>query len=119
MDRTGELVISIEEWQNWKIIHFTGTLIVNFIPIARKRFDEIEAGTELHIAADLTGVTSIDSSILSMLLNLDHRLRERGGMVVIIGPGEKIMEPFFRTCINDALPVFSSRPLFEQSACEL
>lgn len=114
MDRNNDLTISIEDWKEWRIIRFTGNFIVNTIPLVRKHIDEIEAGAAQKIALDLTEVSAIDSATMSIILNFGTRVRRKGGVAEIIGPGEKIMNSFYRIGLDSVTPVFPSRTLFEQ-----
>jgi anti-anti-sigma factor len=56
----------------------------------------------------------IDSSALTTILNLQKRLNKKGGQVAIIGPNAEITETFSIVGFSLAVPVYSTRQVFEK-----
>jgi anti-anti-sigma factor len=110
-----ELSIKNEVWCDWHIIILSGKFVVKFFATVRNLFAGIEAEQRPKVALDLTHVTQIDSSALTTILNLQKRLQEKKGRIVLIGPNSAIKETFYIVGFNLAVPIFSTRSAFEQS----
>ena len=109
-----ELSITRETWNKWHILKLTGKFVVKSFNSVRVFFDEIELLENPYVAVDLTGVTMIDSSALTTILNLQKRLNKKGGQVAIIGPNAEITETFSIVGFSLAVPVYSTRQVFEK-----
>lgn len=92
-----------------------GKFVVKTLSLVRKRFEEIEAEPRPKVAMDLTGVTQLDSSAMTIILNFQRRLQEKNGHVAVIGPAEEIREMFSIVGFNKAVPMYSTLAQFEQS----
>jgi anti-anti-sigma factor len=118
MEPSTELSISREVWNEWRLLHLKGKFVVKSFNIVRNLFDELEHLTTPRVAVDLTHVSHIDSSALTIILNLQKRLKARGGQAVIIGPNAEISETFSIVGFSLAVPVYSSRAVFEKSVLQ-
>jgi len=114
MNPTVELSISHETWNEWNILNLTGKFVVKSFNRVRTIFEELEVQPTPHVAVDLTRVTQIDSSALTIILNLQKRLKTKGGKAVIIGPNAEISETFSIVGFSLAVPVYASRQVFEK-----
>jgi anti-anti-sigma factor len=109
-----DLSIAVEELQGWQVIVLTGKFVVKTIALVRKVFDSLESRNNLGAALDLSHVTQIDSSALTVMLNLQKRLLQESRRLALIGPNEAIKETLFMVGFNLAVPVYNSRAEFEQ-----
>jgi anti-anti-sigma factor len=114
---TVDLSINREAWKEWYILNLTGKFVVKSFNRVRAAFEEIELLEAPHVAVDLTKVAQIDSSALTIILNLQKRLKEKGGQVAIIGPNAEISETFSIVGFSIAVPVYSTRQVFERKTC--
>ena len=73
MEKPMDLSISIEMQEGWQVVQCSGNFIVNSIPFARKRFDEIASGPIKRTALDLTRITGFDAAAMSIILNFNKR----------------------------------------------
>jgi anti-anti-sigma factor len=115
MEPKHDLSITSEEWRGWHVVFLTGKFVVKSIAQVRNKFDEFEAGQTPRVAVDMSGVTQIDSSALTVVLNLQKRLRQKKGEAVVIGPADEIKETLYLVGFNMAVPIYSSRAVFEQA----
>jgi anti-anti-sigma factor len=112
-----DLAIAVEKQQEWYIVAMTGKFVVKTLALVRKTFNSIQSRKNLSIALDLTRVTQIDSSALTVILNLQKRLQQKNGRAALIGPNEVIKETLFMVGFNLAVPIYHTRADFEQSVC--
>jgi anti-anti-sigma factor len=115
MEQKHDLTVTSETWRRWHMITLQGKFVVQSIALVRKKLDEIEAEESPRIALDMSGVTQIDSSSLTVLLNLQKRLKRKDGLAVVIGPADEVKETLYLVGFNMAVPIYSSRTVFEQS----
>lgn len=109
-----DLSAVVEKQREWHIVVLTGKFVVKTITQVRKIIDSILSRKTLNIALDLTRVTQIDSSALTVMLNLQKQLQQKNGCVALIGPNELIKETLFMVGFNLAVPIYHTRSEFEQ-----
>jgi anti-anti-sigma factor len=115
MDKIIDLAISIDELEGWRYVQCSGNFIVNSIPLARKKFDELQSGDNGRVALDLTRVTDFDAAAMCMVLNFNRELLRKNGNLVLIGPGQRVREAFARIGFDSAVRIFDSADLFVAS----
>ena len=111
-----DLSVAVEKQHEWYIIVLTGKFVVKTIAMVRKVFESIQSRKSTGIALDLTHVSQIDSSALTVILNLQKRLQQKNGRAALIGPNEVIKETLFMVGFNLAVPIYNTRADFELSA---
>ncbi|MBN2037045.1 MAG: STAS domain-containing protein [Chitinispirillaceae bacterium] len=114
MESASDLSIRREEWNGWQILNLAGPFVVKSFNTVRRLFDELEATPQPRVAVDMTSVGQIDSSALTVILNLQKRLKAKGGRLAVIGPSKDISETFSIVGFSLAVPVYSSRSTFEK-----
>ena len=110
-----ELTITTEKWLDWQIILLSGKFVVQSFSLVRKKFDTMETGHSPKVAIDMTGISQIDSSALTIILNFQKRLREKGGTLAIFGPNAIIKDTLLIVGFDMAVPIYNTRAMFEQS----
>ena len=110
-----ELSIAAEVWRDWQIVILKGKFVVRSFVLVRNKFDSMGTGKEINVAIDMTGITQIDSSALTIVLNFQKRLQENGGKLVIYGPNAIIKDTLLIVGFNMAVPIYNTRAMFEQS----
>jgi anti-anti-sigma factor len=110
-----ELTIAMDTWQDWQIIALSGKFVVQSFSIVRNELEAMETGTTRNVAIDMSGITQIDSSALTIVLNFQRRLLEKGGKLVIFGPNAIIKDTLLIVGFNMAVPIYNTRAMFEQS----
>ena len=76
--------------------------------LARRLLGLAEEG-KTGVVVDLSGVTFMDSTGLSVLLNAVRALASRHGKLVLVCPNERVLRPFQVTGLVDRMPIFPSR----------
>ena len=76
--------------------------------LGRRLLDLAEDGKRL-LVVDLSAVTFMDSTGISVLLNALRHLKTRSGNLVLVCPTERILRPFQITGLVGRLGIFSSR----------
>ena len=115
MENSQSLVIATEKWGEWEILSLTGHFVVKSFALLREHFNRIESGPTPKVAIDLTQTVQLDSSALTVLLNFQRRLHDKNGRIAIIGPNAEIKETLLLVGFNLAVPIFSTREMFEKS----
>jgi anti-anti-sigma factor len=113
----GDLSVSVREHKGWHLIVLSGKFVVKTISLVRKAFESLQSRKVLYIALDLTGVTQIDSSSLTVMLNLQKRIQQKSGRMALIGPNEVIKETLFMVGFNKAVPMYNTQDEFEHTIC--
>jgi anti-anti-sigma factor len=112
-----DLSIAVDELPGWQLIVCNGKFVVKTIAQVRKVFESLQSRKNLSIALDLSHVTQIDSSALTVMLNLQKRLQQRSCRMALIGPNEVIKETLFMVGFNLSVPIYNTRAAFEQNIC--
>ena len=112
---SADLSVAVEKRGEWHIIVLSGKFVVKTIALVRKVFNSLQSNKILSIALDLSRVTQIDSSALTVMLNLQKRLHQKDCRLALIGPNEIIKETLFMVGFNLAVPVYHTRAEFELS----
>jgi anti-anti-sigma factor len=113
--KPADLSVAVKELNGWHCIVLTGKFVVKTLSVVRKVFDSLQSRKILHIALDLSCVTQIDSSALTVMLNLQKRLQQKNSRMALIGPNEMIKETLFMVGFNLAVPIYNTLAEFEQS----
>jgi anti-anti-sigma factor len=99
----------------WFIMSVAGKFVVKNLAQIRMAFDEAEKNNESFLAVDLSETTLLDSSALSVLINLNKRVAEKGGKLILLGPNQEISEMFEVVGFNKIIPVYNSIQHYLQS----
>jgi anti-anti-sigma factor len=110
-----DLSITVDELPGWELIVLTGKFVIKTIALVRKVFDSLQSRKNLSIALDLSRVSQIDSSALTVMLDLQKRLQQKNSLLALIGPNEMIKETLFMVGFNHAVTIYNTRAEFEQS----
>jgi anti-anti-sigma factor len=110
-----QLVIATDRWRDWQIVMLTGKFVVQSFSIVRNKLETMDTGETRNVAIDMSGITQIDSSALTIVLNFQKRLQEKGGKLVIFGPNAIIKDTLLIVGFNMAVPIYNTRAMFEQS----
>jgi anti-sigma B factor antagonist len=76
--------------------------------LGRRLLDLAEEGKRL-LVVDLSAVTFMDSTGISVILNALRHRKTRSGNLVLVCPTERILRPFQITGLVGRLGIFSSR----------
>jgi anti-anti-sigma factor len=112
-----DLSVTVKELNGWHLIVLNGKFVVKTLSLVRKVFDSLQSRKILSVALDLTCVTQIDSSALTVMLNLQKRLQQNNSRMALIGPNEIIKETLFMVGFNLAIPIYNTLAEFEQCFC--
>ncbi len=98
----------------WHIVTIQGELILKHLLKARRCLEALESKGAIRIALDLTGTAFVDSSAITMILNLHKRLSSRDGNLSICGVNTQIASVFSIVNLQEAIPVYRDRAQFER-----
>ncbi len=78
---------------DWQVLKLDGRFVVKTLMDVRKEIDAIEAEGNLHkVAFDMTDTNYLDSSALTVMINLINRLKPNDGTFVICNPNKDVAE---------------------------
>jgi anti-anti-sigma factor len=112
--QTEKIIIRTEKTDNWFIIILYGKFVVKNLIQIRQAFEESEKYLPLKIAIDLSNVTQIDSSAITLLANFQKRLLEKGSGVVIFGATPYLNEIFSIVGLDKVIPINSNEESYER-----
>jgi anti-sigma B factor antagonist len=88
------------------VVHATGDLDVASAPqLADALVDVIDDQGSLSVRIDLRGVTFIDSTGLSLLVDALHRVGEKGGTLMLAHPGPSLRRLFGIVGFTQRFPI--------------
>jgi anti-anti-sigma factor len=93
-ERLKKMIICEELLHSWFIITLQGKFIIRNLTMIRKHFDKAEKISIPDVAIDMEGVTQIDSSAITILVNFQRRIIQRDGRLVLFGLRSDIAEIF-------------------------
>jgi anti-sigma B factor antagonist len=92
------------------VVELSGELDISSAASVESRLMELEKREPQRLILDLTRVSFIDSTGLSMIINADGRARKRGSRLTIVS-GEGVPRRILRTVgLEDRLDVLSELP---------
>jgi anti-anti-sigma factor len=103
----------LSKWRDWHIIAFENKVIVRNLHQAKNIFASLEKLNQARVGLDLSKTNYIDSSAITLIINLQKALNDNGGEVVIYGINDDIREVFTLVSLGDCIKIFESRELFE------
>ena len=102
------MTITESVYNGWRIVVLEGKFIVRNLTVIRKAFERVEREPLPGISIDMSGVTQVDSSAITLLMNFQRRVIQNNGLLVLFGLRPDIGEIFsivgidklFRICID-------------------
>lgn len=88
------------------ILKFEGSLDALTVPEVRPEVDRLVDKGGIKVVVDMTGVTTIDSSGVAIIVSLFKRLRALGGAVRVAGVNGQPKEIFHFLRLQQALSIF-------------
>jgi anti-anti-sigma factor len=109
---------SLQQWQGWDILSIEGIFVLRELHLARHAFEYFEERSGAKVALNLSKTKLLDSSAITLLMNLQKRLKDESGMLVILEPCDEIKSIFSVLEIENSIPVFYTRAEFESAVLE-
>lgn len=109
-----EIITRTEKAGNWFIIILYGKFVVKNLIRIRQAFEEAEKHLHLKTAIDLSNVTHIDSSAITLLANFQKRLMENGSGSMIFGAASDIIEIFSIVGLDKVIPINTDEKCYEK-----
>jgi anti-sigma B factor antagonist len=100
-------------WREWTIVSIRGELVIKHLLTLRKSLEPLEQRQSPRLALDLGEIRYVDSSGISLLLDVKRRFDERGGRVVLFGASGELREIFSIVDLQQAIHVYPDRGSFE------
>ncbi len=108
-----ELITRTEKTGDWFVIFLYGKFVVKNLTRIRQVFEEAEKALFPNTAIDLSNVTHIDSSAITLLANFHKRLLEKGSGSIIIGAAPDISEIFSIVGLDKVIPINTNQNYYE------
>jgi anti-sigma B factor antagonist len=102
-----ELDVHIHEVGPFDVVAVTGEIDVASVDMLRDRVLPLVGKPEPRLIIDLSGVTFMDSTGLSLLVAVRRRLPD-GAPLLIVGAAPQIARLFQITSLNKVFPLFDS-----------
>jgi anti-anti-sigma factor len=99
--------------KDWTIITIRGEFVVRYLVELRAVLQPLEQRQTPRIALDLAKTDYVDSSAISLMLNIKRRFEARGGRVAVFGPKKELREIFSIVDLHQALAIYPDRKSFE------
>ena len=107
------MVITESVYHGWHLIVLEGKFIVRNLTVIRKAFERAEGEPVPEIAIDMSSVSQIDSSAITILMNFQRRLIQKDGRLVLFGLQPDIAEIFSIVGIDRLFRICTDRGDFE------
>ena len=108
------MFVSESSVDSWKIIELRGKFVIKNLALIRRYFDQTEQFDLPRIAIDMTGVSQLDSSAITILVNFQRRIIQKDGLLVLFGMHGDIAEIFSIVGIDKMFRICGSREEFER-----
>jgi anti-anti-sigma factor len=82
-----------------------GDLVAARLPALRSRLTEMVASGILHLTLDLSGVESVDSMGIGLLVSAHNSLKKAGGELIVIHASRDILDLFHTMRIHQHFSV--------------
>lgn len=103
-------------WNSWQIISLNGKFVVKNLTIIRKKFeDSVGTTTSNLVALDMSRVTQLDSSAITLLLNFQKRIVDKGGKLSLVGLNNEIADIFSIVGIDKIFNLYPNHTSFEEA----
>ena len=98
----------------WSVIELRGKFVIKHLALIRRYFDLAEKRTAPSIAIDMSGVSQLDSSAITILVNFQRRIIQKDGLLVLFGMRRDIAEIFSIVGIDKLFRICATREEFEK-----
>lgn len=111
-----EIITRTKKTDDWFIITLYGKFVVKNLIRIRQAFEEAEKYPHLKTAIELSNVTHIDSSAITLLANYQKRLLEKGSGAMIFGAAPHINEIFSIVGLDKVISINTNDESYEKIA---
>lgn len=108
-----DIVTKTERNGNWFVIFIYGKFVVKNLTRIRMAFEEAEMYS-LNTAIDLSNVTHLDSSAISLLANFQKRMQEKGCGSTVFGAAQDILEIFSIVGLDKVLSINTDKEYYDK-----
>jgi len=98
------------------VVTVVGELDMHTGPLLAERLEGVVEQGPDTVVVEMTQLTFMDSSGLSVLLGAHKSLAERGGSLILAGPNQYILKTLDITGLTDVLPVRGETKPVDDSA---
>ncbi len=107
------MMINESTLHSWRIITLRGKFVIKNLALIRRHFEEAEKAPLPCIAIDMSEVSQLDSSAITILVNFQRRIIQRDGLLVLFGMRSDITEIFSIVGIDKLFRICNNREDFE------
>lgn len=108
--------ILMDAFGKWDIVTLCGSFVLKNTSKIRQTLETVIEKPKPYIAIDLSQTPHIDSSAMSLLLNIHSSVKEKNGGIVIIGANEDIMSIIYIVGLDAYATFYATRAEFEEKA---
>lgn len=102
------MILSHQKKQGLDIVNIAGRFVMADAPEAREKLKAIIEAGERQLVVDLSGVTFIDTSGLSVLISAYKQIRAGNGRMVLCGIPGNVRTLLELTRLNEIFELFAS-----------
>ena len=99
---------------SWQSLMLQGKFTVKNIAIVRRYFERSEETPVPGVVLDMSGVSQLDSSAITILVNFQRRIIQKDGLLVLFGMRGDIAEIFSIVGIDKLFRICTDRDEFER-----
>lgn len=107
------MIVTVSSFNSWRIIILRGKFIVKNLALIRSHFEQAGQTQLPSIAIDMSGVSQLDSSAITLLVNFQRRVIQKDGLLVLFGLRSDIAEIFSIVGLDKMFRICSTREDFE------
>ena len=108
------MVITEERLNSWLIIILKGKFVIKNLAEIRMHFDNAALADRPAVALDMSEVSQLDSSAITILVNFQRHIIQKDGLLVLYGMSNDITEIFSIVGIDKIFRICSSRQDFKE-----
>lgn len=79
---------------HWQLVRLAGKFTVKNIALVKHHFEASEKAVLPKVVIDMSKVSQLDSSAITILINFQRRIIQKGGMLVLLAMAADIFEIF-------------------------
>ena len=105
--------ISVQSFDAWRIVAMEGKFVLKHFAQIKKSLGSLEQTEGPLVALDFSGLTHMDSSAITLIVNYRQKLASKNGKLVLFGANNDITGILSMVGLDLAVPVFKTAGDFE------
>jgi len=105
--------MACETLADWSVVTMGDTFTMRHLGDVRRQLDALTDAGRMKIALDMSQTRIVDSSAISLLVNVHQKLQKKGGRLVVLKPSDAVKSVFSVISFELIMPVYHSRSAFD------